>query len=90
MAALLLNRGWINLVKNDINPFIFIKFILYGKIDMKYEISVPELIPPPNFSLINPSKNRKVGQKLDFGPQKQRMTYYSGPVMASSILLSFG
>ena len=35
-----------------LNPFIFIKFILYGKIDMKYEISMSELTPLPNFSLI--------------------------------------
>ena len=50
-----------------LNPFIFIKFILYGKIDMKYEISVSEWTPSPNFSLI-PLKIEKVGQKLDFDP----------------------
>ena len=32
--------------------FIFIKFILYGKIDMKYEINFSELTPSLNFSLI--------------------------------------
>ena len=52
MATLLLNRGRLYLVKNDIKPFYFIKFILYDKIDMKYEINVSELTPPPTFSLI--------------------------------------
>ena len=45
----LLNRGRINSVKNVIKPLYF---YLYGKIDMKSEISVSELTPPPNFSLI--------------------------------------
>ena len=40
MATLLLNRGQMNLVKNDIKHFYFYQFVLYGKIDMKYEISV--------------------------------------------------
>ena len=44
--------------------------MLYGKIDMKYEIRVSELTPPPNFSLI-PLKIEKVGQKLDFDPQNK-------------------
>ena len=34
---------------------------------------------------LNPSKNKKVG----IWPQKQRMTYYSEPLMTSSILLLF-
>ena len=50
------------------NPFIFNKFILYGTICMKYEISVSELTLPPNFSLI-PLKIEKFGQKLDFDPK---------------------
>ena len=36
MATLLLNKGQISLVKDDIKPLCFIKCILYGKIDMKY------------------------------------------------------
>ena len=71
-----------------LNPFIFIKFILCGKTNMKYEISVSELTPPPNFSLI-PLKNRKVGKNLDFDPQNKERCNYSGPVMTSSILLWF-
>ena len=71
MATLPLNRGWIHLVKHDINPFIFIKFILYGKIDMQSEIKVSELTLPPNFSSI-PQKNREVGQKLDFETLKTK------------------
>ena len=47
MATLLLNRDRINLVKNVIKPLY-----LYGKTDMKYEISVSELTPPPNSCLI--------------------------------------
>ena len=70
MATLLLNRGPINLVKNDIKPLYF---YLYGKIDMKYEISVSKLSPPPNFSLI-PLKIEKL-VKVGLWPQKQRMTY---------------
>ena len=61
MATLLLNRGRINLVKDVIKP---IYFYLYGKTDMKYEISVSELTPPPNFSSI-PLKIKK----LDFDPK---------------------
>ena len=49
MATLLLNKGEINLVKNVVKPLYF---YLYGKTDMKYEISVSELTPPPNFSFI--------------------------------------
>ena len=40
-----------------LNPSIFIKFILYGKIDMKYETNVSELTPQPIFSL-NSSKKK--------------------------------
>ena len=61
MATLLSNRGRINLVKNVVKPLYF---YLYGKTDMKYEVSVSELTPPPNFSLI-PLKIKK----LDFVPQ---------------------
>ena len=81
MATLLLNRGRINLVKNVVKPLYF---YLYGKIDMKYEISVSELTPPPNFSLI-PLKIKK----LDFDPQNKEWRNYSEPVMTSSILLWF-
>ena len=63
MATLLLDRGRMNLVKNIVKP---IYFYLYGKTDMKYEISVSELTPPPNFSLI-PLKIKK----LDFDPQNK-------------------
>ena len=41
-----------HLNKNDKKTFIFIEFILCGKTDIKYEISVSELTHPPNFSLI--------------------------------------
>ena len=58
MATLLLNRGRINLVKYVIKSLYF---HLYGKIDMKYEMSVSELTPPPNFSLI-PLKIEKLLQ----------------------------
>ena len=61
MATLLLNRGGINLVKNVLKPLYF---YLYGKTDMEYEISVSELTPLPNFSLI-PLKIKK----LDFDPK---------------------
>ena len=70
-----------------LNPFIFIKFILYGKIDMKYEISVSELTPPPNFSLI--PLTIKCCKKLDFDAQNEEWRNYSEPVMTSSILLWF-
>ena len=53
-----------------LNPSIFIKFILYGKIDMKYEINVSELTPPSNLNSI-PLKIKKVGQKLDFDSQNK-------------------
>ena len=68
MATLLLNRGRINLVKNDINPFIFIRFNLCGKIDMKYEISVSELTPAPNFCLI-PLKTEKMVKSWALTPE---------------------
>ena len=57
----LLNRGRINLVKNVIKP---VYFYLYGKTDIKYEISFSELTPSPNFSLI-PLKSKR----LDFDPK---------------------
>ena len=49
MVTLSLNRGLKYLVKNDIKSLYFVKFILYGKIDIKYEISISKL---PNLSLI--------------------------------------
>ena len=55
--------------KMTLNHFIIlIKFILYGKIDMKYEIGVSELIPPPNFSLI-PLKIEKLVKSWTFTPK---------------------
>ena len=68
MATLLLNRGRINVVKMTLNPFIFIKFILYGKIDTKYEISASELTPPTNFSLI-PLKMEKLVKSSTLAPK---------------------
>ena len=41
-----------------------------------------------NFQL-NPCKNRKNGQKLDFDPQNKEWRNYSGLVMTLSILLWF-
>ena len=61
MVTLLLNRCRINLAENVIKPLYF---YLYRKTDMKYEISVSELTPPPNFSLIS----LKI-KKLDFDPK---------------------
>ena len=52
-----------------LNPYIFIKFILYGKIDMKYGISVPELTPPPNFSLIPPKTELKLVKSWTLTPK---------------------
>ena len=51
-----------------LNSFTFIKFILYGKIDMKYEISFSELIHPPNFSLI-PLKIEKLVKSWTLTPK---------------------
>ena len=53
MTALLLNRDRVKLFKNDVKPIIFVKFILFDKIDTKYEISVSKLTPSRNFSLIS-------------------------------------
>ena len=50
------------------NPFISIKIILYDKIDMKYEISVSKLTPPPNFSLI-PLKIEKLVKSRTLTPK---------------------
>ena len=72
MATLLLNRGRENVVETDIKHHIFVKFILFDKIDMKYEITVSELTPPPNISLI-PLKI-KTWSKVVLWPGKQRMT----------------
>ena len=46
-------------------------------------------IDPSTKFQLNPSKNRKVGQKLDFDPKNKEWRNYSGPVMTSSILLTF-
>ena len=51
-----------------LNPFSFIKFILYGKIDTKYEIGVSELTPPPNFSSI-PLKVKKLVKSWSLTPK---------------------
>ena len=39
MATFLLNRGRINLAKNDIKPLFFYQIHFVWQIDMKYEIS---------------------------------------------------
>ena len=77
MATLLLNRGWINLIKNVVKPLYF---YLYGKIDMKYEIGVSELT---KFQL-NPSK--KI-EKLDFDPQNKELQRTSDDVINFIIVL---
>ena len=87
MATLLLNRGRINLVKITLSPFIFIKFILYGKKNTKYEISVSKLTHPPNFILIL-LKIENVA-KVGLWPQNKEWRNYINPVMTSSILLWF-
>ena len=51
-----------------LNSFIFIKFILYGKIDMEYEISFSELTYPPNLSLI-PLKIEKLVKSWTLTPK---------------------
>ena len=71
MGTLLSNRGRINLVKNDIKTLYF---YLYGKIDMKYEISVSELTYPPNFS-----KNRKVGKSWTLAPKTKNDVITADP-----------
>ena len=53
-----------------LNPFIFIRFILYGKIDMKYEISLPELTSSPNFGLI-PLKIEKLIKSWTLTPKTE-------------------
>ena len=57
-------------VKNNINPFIFIKFIMYGEIDMKYETNVERNSHSTKFQL-NGAKNGKIGKKLDFDSQNK-------------------
>ena len=59
------------MVPNDIKPHDSYQIHFVCKIGMKYEISISELTPPPNFSLI-PLKI-KVDQKLDFDPEKRMM-----------------
>ena len=71
MGTFLLNRGRINLVKNDIKTFYF---YLYGKIGMKYEISVSELTCPPNFS-----KNRNVGKSWTLAPKTKNDVITADP-----------
>ena len=73
--------------KNDRKLFIFIKFMLCEKIDMKYEISVSELTPPPDFSLI-PPKIEKLVKSWTLTP-KTKNGNYKRPVTKSSILLRF-
>ena len=80
MTILLLNRDRVKLFKNGIKPIIFVKFILFDKIDMKYEISVSKLTSSLNFSLI--SLKIKGGQKMDFDPGKNDViTGTSGDVI---------
>ena len=68
MATLLLNRGRINLVKNDIKPLYLyqIHFVWQDWHEVLYQRL--RIDPSTKFQL-NPSKNRKVGKKLDFDPQ---------------------
>ena len=68
MATLLLNRGQINLVKNDIKPLCFhqIHFVWHNWHEIWNQCL--RIDPSTKFQL-NPSKNRKVGQKLDFDPK---------------------
>ena len=68
MATLLLKRGENIQLKNDISPFIFIRFILCGKTDIKYEISLSELTPPLNFSLM-PPKIEKLTKSWTMTPE---------------------
>ena len=44
------------------------KFSLFDKIDMKYESQRLKIEPSTTFQ-INPIKNRKIGQKLEFDPK---------------------
>ena len=72
MATILLNSGRIKFIKITIKPIIFTKFTLLDKIDTKYEISVSELTPLPNLSLI-PLKIEELVKSQTLIP-KQRMT----------------
>ena len=87
MATLIFNGDRVKLVKTDIKPNYSVKFILFGKIDMKYEISVSQLISPPNFSLI-PPKIVKVLKSWTL-TLKTKNDVLQGPVVTSSILLWF-
>ena len=53
-----------------LNSYTFIKFILYGKIDTKYETSVSELPLPPNISLI-PLKIEKLVNSWTLTPKTE-------------------
>ena len=81
MATLLLNRGRIHLIKNVVKP---LHFYLHGKTDMKYEVSVSELTPPPNFSLI-PLKIKK----LDFDPQNKLQRTSDDVINFIMVLIEF-
>ena len=72
MATILLNSGRVKFIKITIKPIIFTKFTLLDKIDTKYEISVSELTPLPNLSLI-PLKIEELVKSQTLIP-KQRMT----------------
>ena len=81
MATFSLNQFNENKISTiDINLLIFIRFILCGKNDMKYEISVRYRIDPSTKLQFYPSRNRKVGQKLNFDPESKESRKYMGLV----------
>ena len=75
-------------MKNYVNPIIFIKFILFDQINMKYEIRVAELTIPPNFSLI-PLKVEKLIKIWTLTPKTKKAVIINRPVVKSSILSWF-
>ena len=88
MATVLLNRGRINLVRSNIKPIYLypIQFVWQNW----HEIWNQRLrIDPSTKFQLDPSKNRKVGRKLDFDPKNKESRNYSGPVITSLILSRF-
>ena len=88
MATPLLNRGWINLVKNDKIPFIFYQIHFVWQNWREIWNQRLRIGPCTKFQL-NPSKHRKDNHKLDFDPKNKEWRNYSRPVKTSSILLWF-
>ena len=68
------------------NPFNFIKLSLYVKIDIKYEIRTDQ---STKFQF-NPSKNRKVGKKLDFDPKTKNEEITVGQWLCYQFYYCFG